>query len=449
MLRRLGSVLSRWSARYMPDPFIFALILTFITYVLGMIIARQTPLQMLQHWYNGFWDLLSFGMQMVLILITGHALASAPLIKKLLSRVAAIPRTPAQAVYLTGFVACILGWIHWGFGLIGGGVLAIYVAKSAQDKGIKLHYPLLVASAYLAMVIWHNGLSGSAPLLIATPGHFLESQTGIIPISKTIFSHMNLAISLGLLLICPLVMMLMMPTREEEIIPALPERLAEALPEDEEETSHENTTPAGRLENSVSITVLVCLMGGAYLVWYIVHNGFAALNLNVYNFLFLICGIAFWKTPVRYARAVAEATKGVSGVILQFPFYAGIMGMMKFSGMGVIIAGWFVSFSNQTTYSIWVLISAGLVNLFVPSGGGQVAVQGPIIVKAASQLHVSLPKSIMALAYGDELTNMIQPFWAIALLGIARLRPKDIMGYCIAAMMAAFIVMALGLVLAG
>lgn len=446
MLRRLGSLLSRWSARYMPDPFIFALFLTFITYLLGIAITENGPLQMLHHWYDGFWDLLSFGMQMVLILITGHALASAPLIKKVLGRLADIPRTPAQAVYLTGFVSCALGLVHWGFGLIGGGVLALFVAKSAQEKGLRLHYPLVVASAYLAMVVWHNGLSGSGPLLCATPGHFLEAETGIIPITQTIFSPMNLFISAALLLVCPLVMMLMLPARDEEIIPALPHLLAKALPDDHEDVDSENKTPAGRLENSFIITALACIMGFGYLAWYVSANGFA-LNLNILNFLFLIFGMAFWKTPVRYARAVAEATKGVSGVILQFPFYAGIMGMMKFSGMGAIIAEWFVSFSTQVTYPIWVLISAGLVNLFVPSGGGQIAVQGPIIVDAAAKLDVSLPKSIMALAYGDELTNMIQPFWAIALLGIAQLKPKDIMGYCIAAMLVAFAVMAAGLFL--
>lgn len=448
MLQRLGRSLSRWSARYMPDPFIFALVLTFITYLLGILIARQGPLQMLQHWYNGFWELLAFGMQMVLILITGHALASAPLVKRLLGRIAAVPRNPVQAVYLTGFVSCVLGWIHWGFGLIGGGVLALFVAKNAQEKGMRLHYPLVVASAYLAMVIWHNGLSGSGPLLCATPGHFLEAETGIIPITETIFSSMNISISVAMMLICPLVMMLMLPSREDEIVPALPILLAEALPDDEGDLSPENTTPAERLENSVFFTVLICLMGSAYLLWYFATKGFS-LNLDVLNFLFLVCGIAFWKTPVRYARAVAEATKGVSGVILQFPFYAGIMGMMKYSGMGGIIAGWFVVNSTETTYSIWVLVSAGLVNLFIPSGGGQVAVQGPIIVEAATKLNIPLPKAIMALAYGDELTNMIQPFWAIALLGIARLKPKDIMGYCIAAMLVAFIIMVLGLVLAG
>ncbi len=216
MLSHLGTLLSRWSEKYMPDPFIFALVLTFITYLLGIFIAHQGPFLMVQHWYKGFWELLSFGMQMVLILVTGHALASAPLIKKILGRVADIPRTPSQAVYLTGFVSCILGWIHWGFGLIGGGVLALFVARSAREKGYRLHYPLVVASAYLTMLIWHNGLSGSGPLLCATPGHFLESETGIIPISATIFSPMNLMISAGILFVCPLVMTMSAVTRTRQ-----------------------------------------------------------------------------------------------------------------------------------------------------------------------------------------------------------------------------------------
>ena len=448
MLQRLGRILARWSGKYMPDSFIFALILTFITYLLGMLVARNGPFEMIQHWYKGFWTLLTFGMQMVLILVTGHALANTPLMKKVLGRVAALPRSPLQAIYLTGFVSCILGWINWGFGLIGGAILAVYMARSAREKGLRLHYPLVVATAYVALLIWHNGLSGSAPLLCATPGHFLESDVGIIPIAETIFSRFNIVLSLGLLLVCPLVMMLMHPprqeTREDEIVEADPALLDEALPRAGEDRETEEPTLNRRLENSRIITALICLFGFAYLAWYFATKGFD-LNLNIVNFLFLMLGMALWGRPIRYVRAVAEATRGVSGVILQFPFYAGIMGMMKFSGLVGIMAGWFVAISTPFTYPIWVLISAGLVNLFVPSGGGQTAVQGPIMVKAAADLGVSFPKTLMALACGDELTNMIQPFWAIALLGIARLKPKDIMGYCIVAMIFAFVVMALGL----
>lgn len=447
MLRKLGSILARLSGKYMPDSFIFAVLLTFITYIMGIVIAHNGPFSMIRHWYDGFWELLTFGMQMVLILVTGHALAATPLMKKLLSRIAAIPRNPAQSIYLTGVVACILGLIHWGFGLIGGGILALYMAHSAQKKGIRLHYPLLVATAYLPLLIWHNGLSGSAPLLCATPGHFLETEIGLIPISETLFSLLNIIIALGILLICPLVMMLMLPLNEDEIITPDPGLIDEAMPS-EDEGEVDLSTLSLRLENSRIITLITCIMGFSYLAYYFATNGID-LNLNIVNFLFLMLGIALWKTPIRYVRAIAEATKGASGVILQFPFYAGIMGMMKFSGLVTIIAGWFVAISNQYTYPLWVLISAGLVNLFVPSGGGQVAVQGPIVVKAAGELGVPISKTIVAFSCGDELTNMIQPFWAIALLGIARLKPKDIIGYCIVAMFFAFIIMALGLLFIG
>ena len=185
MLQRLGTILARWSGKTMPDSFVFALILTLVTYILGIVVARNGPFQMIRYWYEGFWTLLIFGMQMILILVTGHALAGTPQMRKLLGRVAALPRSPLQAVYLTGVVSCILGWIHWGFGLIGGAILAVEMARSARDKGMRLHYPLVAATAYVALLVWHNGLSGSAPLLCATAGHFLEADVGIIPISET------------------------------------------------------------------------------------------------------------------------------------------------------------------------------------------------------------------------------------------------------------------------
>jgi short-chain fatty acids transporter len=445
MLKRTGRLLARWSERFIPDSFVFSLLLTFATFLMGILIAGNTPLAMIEHWYNGFWELLTFGMQMVLILVTGHALANTPAMKKILIRLSAIPKSQAQAIYLTGFISCILALIHWGFGLIGGGTFALYVARSAQTKGFRLHYPLVVASAYLALLIWHNGLSGSGPLLCATPGHFLESATGLIPISDTLFSRMNILITLGMLVLCPLIMMLMSPTHDTDITPPDSGLLDEAMGAFVEEDHAVKGAPFSiRLENSTILMMLACIMGFAYLLRHFMEDG-VSLNLNMVNFIFLMLGAVLWKTPIRYVRAIADATRGVSGVILQFPFYAGIMGMMKFSGLIPIMADWFVAISSPFTYPFWVLVSAALVNLFVPSGGGQIAVQGPILVEAAGKLGVSIPKAIMALAYGDELTNMIQPFWAIALLAIARLKPKDIMGYCVMPMFFAFIIMAAGL----
>jgi short-chain fatty acids transporter len=123
------------------------------------------------------------------------------------------------------------------------------------------------------------------------------------------------------------------------------------------------------------------------------------------------------------------------------------MGIMNHSGMVDIMSGFFVSISNETTFPIFTFISAGIVNIFVPSGGGQWAVQGPIIIEAANQLNVSIPKSVMALAYGDQLTNMLQPFWALPLLGITGLKAKEILPYTLILLVAGSAIFISGLLI--
>jgi short-chain fatty acids transporter len=429
MLRRLGDVLNSWSRKYVPDPYVFAILLTILTFILGIFVAKNTPFQMILHWQAGFWNLLTFSMQMALILVTGHAVASSPLVRRWLKGLARIPGNSRQAVYLVGFVACLMALINWGLGLIVGALLAREVAREGRLRGIKMHYPLIVAAGYLGLMVWHGGFSASAPLLVATEGHFLQDKIGLIAVSQTLFSPLNLAVSLGLLVLAPLFAMMLHPKDEVQEI-----NLAD-FPEEEAEPQVEaDDTPASRLENSYILTWIIGLGGLVFIVYHSATKGFD-LNLNFVNWFFLFIGIVLHGTPVRYVHAVAEAARGVSGIILQFPFYAGIMGMMGGSGLVQIIADWFVSISTATTYPIFSFISAGLVNLFVPSGGGQWAVQGPIMVEAAPRLGVSYAKTIMSVAYGDQLTNMLQPFWAIALLGITKLRARDIIGYTLGVML--------------
>jgi len=236
----------------------------------------------------------------------------------------------------------------------------------------------------------------------------------------------------------------MSPKNKEDIVtitdvdPALVEK------EEIKELAKEEMVIADKIENSQIISWIIGLMGMSYVFWYFGTKGFK-LNLNIVNFLFLSAGILFQRTPLNYIKAVSEGAKACAGIIIQFPFYAGIMGMMKFSGLVAVIAGWFVAVSTTTTYPVFAFLSAGLVNLFVPSGGGQVAVQGPIMVQAAQALHFSMPKTIMAIAYGDQWTNMLQPFWALALLGITRLRARDIVGYTMVVLVTSAIVFILGL----
>lgn len=433
MIRTTGEFFTRWTKKYMPEPFLFALILTFLTFLLGLIFTRTGPFEMIQHWYKGFWELLAFAMQMCLILVTGFALATAPAIKRGLDALARLPRSNGGAVYLTVLIVILAGYINWGLALVVGAMFAKEAATQGYLRKIPMHYPLLGVAGYIGLAIWHGGFSGSAPLLVATPGHFLEKQIGLIPVGQTLFSPLNIGIFLAMIVILPFLVKALAPA-ERDMIPI--DRYDPSLLEGngkEEAVKEEKQTVADRLENSRLITYLVVIAGGIFIVSHFYAKGLD-LNLNIVNFIFLTAGMLLHRTPIAYVKAITEGTRGCAGIIIQFPFYAGIMGMMKYSGLVAVIAGWFVAISTEATYPIWTYISACIINIFVPSGGGQWAVQGPIAVQAAQILQVSIPKTLLAVAYGDQWTNLFQPFWALPLLGITRLKIRDIMGYCITIM---------------
>lgn len=446
MIRAMGSAFDRLARKWMPDPMLFAILLTFITYILGLILTKSGPFEMIQHWYRGFWELLAFAMQMCLILVTGHALATSPVVRRGIEHLAAIPKKQAGAVFLVGLIAAIAAWINWGLGIIVGALMAREVGRSAELRGIPVHYPLLGAAGYAGFITWHGGLSASAPLLVATDNHFLVGKIGIIPSSMTLFSPMNIVISIVLILFVPIICMLMAPRNESEM-----ERITDVNPdlvkkEEVQTMPREQMVIADRLENSKVISGIIGAAGMIYVIWFFATQGFK-LDLNIVNFTFLFLGVLFQRTPINYIRAAGEGARACAGIIVQFPFYSGIMGMMRYSGLVAIIAGWFVAISNETTYPIFTFLSAGLVNLFVPSGGGQWAVQGPIMVEAAQTMDFNLNKTIMAVAYGDQWTNMLQPFWALALLGITKLKAREIVGYTMVVMVVSAVIFILGLLL--
>lgn len=435
-MKALVSFFNRVMQRYLPDPFLFVIILTFVVFVLGLIFTDSGPYQMVQHWGNGFWGLLVFTMQMVLVLVTGHVLASSRIFKKGLGALASTAKSPGQAVIIVTVVSLIASWINWGFGLVIGALFAKELAKKVKN----VDYRLLIASAYSGFVIWHGGISGSTPLTIATDGHFSQDLIGIIPTSETIFSSFNLAIVIALFIVLPLVNRLMMPSKKETITvdPAL-------LQDDIQAATLEKSamTPAERLENSRILSLLIGLFGIVFLFYYFAQNGFK-LNLDIVNFLFLFLGILFHGTPKHFLEAIVNAVKGASGIIIQFPFYAGIIGMMTASGLAAVIANGFISISNEFTFPLFTFLSAGLINIFIPSGGGQWAVQAPVVLDAAIALNVSIPKAAMAVAWGDAWTNLIQPFWALPALAIAGLKAKDIMGYCVLTLIVSGVIISLG-----
>ncbi len=420
--------------KYLPDPYIFCAMLTFIVFIGSMVLTKQSPLQIIGHWSGGFWSLLAFSMQMALVLVTGHTMASSVIFTKLLAKMASKLKTPRQAIVVVTLVSTIACILNWGFGLVIGAIFAKEIARKL--KGVD--YRLLIASAYTGFLVWHGGLSGSIPLQVASDNvDALSKQTAgavfaNIPTSQTIFSPMNLFILGSLIILLPIINRAMYPSDDQVVVvdPKLLDDTIEVVQKPKSEM-----TPAERIENSKVISIILGVMGWVYILQYFITKGFN-LNLNLVNFIFLFTGIILHGTPRRFLNAFLEATKGASGILLQFPFYAGIMGIMTGTNsegvsLAILMSNFFVNISTPKTFPIFTFWSAGIVNFFVPSGGGQWAVQAPIVMPAGLKIGVSTAKSAMAIAWGDAWTNMIQPFWALPALGIAGLGAKDIMGYCL------------------
>ncbi|MFB9146036.1 short-chain fatty acid transporter [Halomonas alkalicola] len=433
MLKALSRPAVKLVERYLPDPYIFVLLLTVIAAVAAIAVERQTPLAVMRMWGDGFWGLLTFSMQMLLVLVTGFMLASSPPVKKLLQRLAALAKGPGGAILLVTYVSLAASWINWGFGLVVGALFAKELARL-----VKVDYRLLVASAYSGFVVWHGGLAGSIPLTIATDGHFSADQIGVVGTGSTIFAFFNLAIVACLFISIPLVNRMMLPDDKESVY-VDPRLLA-----DDEEARVRIHRPADRLENSTTLAWLVGIPGLLFLLDHFLLRG-GGLNLNIVNFLFLFLAIVLHRTPRSLLISLNEAIKGGAGIVIQFPFYAGIMAIMVQSGLAASMSEALVSFATETSLPFWSFISAGIVNLFVPSGGGQWAVQAPVMLPAAEALGVDVSRVAMAVAWGDAWTNLLQPFWALPVLAIAGLKAKDIMGFCLIQLFITGAVISIGL----
>lgn len=418
--------------RWLPEPFIFAIILTFVAAILAMPICHQTPIEVVEHWGGGVWNLLAFAMQMALVLVCGSALAAAPIIKRGISALASLPKNPAGAIALVTGISAIACWLNWGFGLIVGVIFAKEIARKMSG----VDYRLLIASAYSGFVVWHAGLSGSIPLTMATPGEALSKATnGIltspVAITETIFDYHNLVICVIVVMALVVVNSLMHP-KADKVIAINPALLEE---ETEAPVQTKGDTPAEKLENSRVLGWLLAILGFSYLIIHLFVRG-GSFDLGSVIMLFLFLGLVLHGTPLAYVKAFGKAATGAAGIILQFPFYAGIMGIITGIGesgicFGTVISNACISISTPTTYPLLTFLCAALLNLFVPSGGGHWAIQAPIMFAAGANLGVDHGLTGTAIAWGDAWTNLIQPFWALPALAIAKLNAKDIMGFCL------------------
>lgn len=435
--------------RWLPEPFIFAILLTFVAAVIAIPVCHQTPLEVVENWGGGVWNLLAFAMQMALVLVCGSALAAAPTVKRGITALARLPKSPAGAIALVTVISALACWLNWGFGLIVGVIFAKEIAR--QLSGVD--YRLLIASAYSGFVVWHAGLSGSIPLTMATPGDALTTATNgaltsPVPVSETILNPHNIVMVLLVIVAITVANTLMHPKKNAVTVdPAL---LAEEEDSVGNGSSVASPTPAQRMENSPVLSWAIALLLASYLVVKLVFRG-ATLDLGIVIMIFLSLGLMLHGTPLAYVRAFGKAATGAAGIILQFPFYAGIMGIITGVGasgicMGTVLADAFISISNPVSYPLFTFLCAAILNMFVPSGGGHWAIQAPIMFTAGADLGVDPGLTGTAIAWGDAWTNLIQPFWALPALAIAKLSARDIMGYCLIDLLITGIIICGGLV---
>jgi short-chain fatty acids transporter len=409
--------------RYMPDPFVLAIGLTAVTAVLALLIApKGAPATIVSTWYSGIFAILGFAFQMILILATGHALAHAPVIERFIRRLVAAAHTPNRAVVLTFLVAAVASLLNWGFGLVVGAILAREVARE-----IRVDFGWLVAAAYSGFAVWASGISSSIALTQASHGNALnivEKVTGqLLPLSDTVFASFNWIPTLLALLVMPAVFIAIRPA-EADVVAFVPE------PESPPSAPDQADTPARRMDRSHVGSLFLLAAGlAAVLVLWLQHA--LVLDVNMVILIFLIGGIALHGSPVAYGAAMRNAARQTGGMMLQYPFYGGIMGIMSGTGLADTISKAFVAVATTHTLPFWSFICSLVITFFVPSGGGHWAVQGPFVVPAAAALHASMGGSAMAVAMGEQVANMLQPFWALPVVAMAGIGIQRVMGYTV------------------
>ncbi|KPK52320.1 MAG: hypothetical protein AMJ63_09790 [Myxococcales bacterium SG8_38_1] len=392
MLARLGEVFSRWAERWVPDPFVLALILTVIALLGGLGLTGSAG-EVLRGWYGGF-----------------SSTASSPPVQRLVRALARWPKSTPAAAGLVALIACVTGLIQWGLGAVVAAFVVREIATSAAEERRPMDVPVLGAAAYTGLAVWHGGLSGSAPLKAAETAQFTQGAGEAIAVGDTLFSPLNLVVSGGLIILLPLMCIALAPKHA-----SVPEVVA--------------APSTGRSQPKRS--VLGFLIGGTAVV--LVAVGWVrddlAFDLNSVNLFFLALALAAHGSIRGFLDSVSDGARGAGSIIVQFPLYFGILGVMQASGMIERLSSAMTSVASPTTFPLLTFLSAGIVNFFVPSGGGQWALQSDVLLTTANTLALDAAHTVMAFSYGDEWTNLLQPFWALPLLAITGLKARQIAGY--------------------
>ncbi len=417
-MRKISQALAQFFSFYLPDALSFSLILSVFVFAAALIGTPTSPLKLLSFWGDSLWSLHTFAMQMVLILLLGHLLAQSPPAKKTLGYLASLPKNEGSAIVLLVVLSSFACWLNWGAGLMSAAALAI----SFKQRFARLHFGYLVATGYAGFLVWHGGLSGSIPLSVAGEDKILVNQgLSALPLSATILSAHNIALVLVLVVALSLTALFLKTYTKDETLEV---SVTEPMP-----THGEAKTFSEKWQANPWCLRLVGLVGFIYLLIYFMNEG--GFHINSVNLIFFFLVLLSYGSIFSFTRELDKSVRVVAPILIQYPLYAGIMGMIQNSGLAEVMSQFFVNLSTLKTFPLFSFLSAGLVNFFVPSGGGQWIIQGPIMLKAAQELNVPIEKVVMAISWGDAWTNMIQPFWALPLLSMARMELKDIMSFCI------------------
>jgi short-chain fatty acids transporter len=439
-LETVAASFTTWAERTLPDAFVFALVGTVLVVVAAMVATPTPALMIVDLWGKGFWELLPFTMQMALVVITGYVLATTAPVHRLITRLASVPNTPRGAVAFVALLAMLSSWLNWGFSLMFSAVLAKEIARRLPTAD----YRALAASSFLGLgSIWAQGLSGSAALQMATPSAMTPAVRdivarqgvvpgGIIPLTKTIFLWQSLVCVVVEIVVVTALVYFAAPTGAR-VRNAADLGIELGPPPDAADAREPEgkPTPGEYLERAPWLSVAVVLLGVTYLVRHFATSsaGLASIELNVVNMAFLTLGVALHGTPRRLMRAVREATPAVWGILLQFPFYAGIASIVSKTHLNESIASFFVRISGPTTFPPLVALYSALLGVFVPSGGSKWVIEAPYVMQAAHELKVNLGWTVAVYDLGEAVANLVQPFWMLPVLGLFGLRARDVMGF--------------------
>jgi short-chain fatty acids transporter len=447
-LQNLGIRLTGWTERWVPDAWVVALLLTLPVFLAAIIWGDADPFDATKAWGEGIWSLLELMAQFSFAIVVAFAVATAPPVSRALNRLASVPNSdkPWQALLLMAAFAFVTGWINWAVTIVASAVFVPYIAKNNP----KVDYRLLVTAAYLGIgTIWHAGLSSSAALIAATPGNFLIENkilSDVIPVNETIFTTWNIIMSLLVAAVGMAIIVALSPPPERALTISA-EDAEKIIGTGEVERPQGRLTPAERMEWWPGFNIIFGAATAGYFVYLVVTLGFEGWTIDTYNLLFLSAALWLHFRPRPFLNACERGVRGAWGVLVVFPFFAGIFGMVQFTKLGEALADLFASIASTDTFAPFVYWYSGILNYFVPSGGAKFAIEAPYILPAGDAVGFSHAATTMAYAWGDMMSDMIQPFWAIALLAIVRLRFGQIMGYCVVVWIAFLIVTTVGMFL--